>query len=141
MARSIQIAFDARDPGRLAEFWAVALGYQLKPPPEGYESWEAWAVEMNIPEERWNDVAALIDPDGGPRLYFQRVPEGKTAKNRVHLDIKVAVDLPPSERQAAVDAEASRLVEAGATRIGPIEEQGAYWMVMQDPEGNEFCVE
>jgi hypothetical protein len=90
VARGIQVVFDANDPERLAGFWASALGYVAQPPPEGFASWDDWARDAGIPEENWNDARALVDPDGaGPRLFFQRVPEAKTAKNRVHLDVDV----------------------------------------------------
>src|SRR5439155_1057525 len=78
----IHVVIDWADPARLATFWAAALHYKLQDPPEGYASWEAWLREMKIPEEEWNSASAIVDPDGkGPRLYFQRVPEGKVVKN------------------------------------------------------------
>ena len=81
MATSIQIVFDANDPARLADFWALTLGYIIQPPPEGFGSWDDWAQSMGIPEVNWNDARAVVDPDGaGPRLFFQKVPEGKTAE-------------------------------------------------------------
>lgn len=141
MAHRFQVTFDANDPALLAEFWTQALGYIVQPPPPDFDSWDDWARSMDIPEERWNDARALIDPDGNlPRVFIQRVPEGKTAKNRVHLDVAVSVGSPPDERQAVVDAEATRLESLGAVRLGPHEQFGSYWIVMQDPEGNEFCV-
>ncbi len=144
MATAIQVTFDCADPNRLAGFWAEALGYRLQPPPPGYDSWEAWAAEQGIPPEQWNAMSAVVDPDGvGPRLLFQRVPEGKTAKNRVHLDVNVGGGhgTPLEERKERVDAAAARLVAAGATRLRPFEQHGEYWVVMQDPEGNEFCLQ
>ena len=144
MATSIQIVFDANDPARLADFWALTLGYIIQPPPAGFESWDDWAQSMEIPEENWNDARALVDPDGaGPRLFFQKVPEGKTAKNRVHLDVNAGGghETPTEERRIRVDAEAERLVAAGASLIGPMEQRGDYWVVLGDPEGNEFCVQ
>ena len=76
-----QVTFDANDPAGLADFWALALGYEIQPPPRGFDSWDDWATGMGIPEENWNDARALVDPTGeGPRIFFQRVPEGKTAK-------------------------------------------------------------
>ena len=144
MATPIQIVFDANDPARLADFWAQTLGYIMQPPPEGFESWDEWAQSMEIPEENWNDAQALVDPDGtGPRIFFQKVPEGKTAKNRVHLDVNASggPGTPVDERRSRVDAEVERLVEAGASLIGPMEQRGDYWVVLGDPEGNEFCVQ
>jgi Glyoxalase-like domain len=143
MATSVQVVFDCADPDGLARFWAEALGYKLEDPPAGYASWEAWAREQGIPEERWNDASA-VDPDGrGPRLYFQRVPEAKTVKNRVHLDLNVsgAHGAPLTERRGRIDAEVERLLEAGATRLGALEGAGGYVVLMADPEGNEFDVQ
>jgi Glyoxalase-like domain len=91
MYTKIQVAFDAADPPKLAAFWALALGCIPEPPPEGLASWEDFGRSIGMPEERFGDQAAVIDPEGaGPRVYFQRVPEGKTAKYRVHLDVRVA---------------------------------------------------
>jgi hypothetical protein len=97
---------------------------------------------MEIPEERWNDADAIIDPEGaGPRIFFQRVPEGKAAKNRVHLDIAQAPrETPPEERGRLRQLESERLQALGATQVGEYEEMGSAWIVMQDPEGNEFCL-
>jgi len=141
MSAKFQVTFDAHDPRAQAEFWAAALGYIPQPPPDTYDSWEDWARAMEIPEERWNDAGALVDPDGvGPRVFFQRVPEGKTAKNRVHLDVSVGRGLEPEARRSALEVEADRLHAAGATIVRQQEQRGEFWIVMQDPEGNEFCV-
>jgi len=87
MATNIQVVFDCADPARLAEFWAVALGYAPQPPPTGFASWQEWLTAQGVPESEWNSANAVIDRDGkGPRIYFQRVPESKVVKNRVHLD-------------------------------------------------------
>ena len=144
MATGVQVAFDCADPDRLARFWAQALGYKLQDPPAGYTSWEDWAREQGIPEERWNQVSAIVDPDGrGPRLYFQKVPEAKVVKNRVHLDLNVSGGrgTPLAEERRRIDAEVQRLVGAGATRLGTLEESGGYVVNMADPEGNEFDVQ
>jgi Glyoxalase-like domain len=144
MAIGVQVVFDCADPDRLARFWAEALGYKLQDPPPGYATWEQWAREQGIPEERWNDVSAVVDPDGkGPRLFFQRVPEPKTVKNRMHLDLNVGGPrgTPLDERRRSVDAEVERLVGAGATRLRAVEEPGEYFVAMTDPEGNEFDVQ
>lgn len=143
MSHSFQVTFDANDPAGLAAFWAEALGYVIQPPPDGFDSWDEWATAMDIPEENRNDASALVDPGGtGPRIFMQRVPEEKSAKNRVHLDINISGGPGTSldERRSRVGAEAERLVTAGAKRVGPLEQRGEYWVVMQDPEGNEFCV-
>jgi hypothetical protein len=119
MATGVQVAFDCADPDRLARFWAQALGYKLQDPPAGYASWEDWAREQGIPEERWNEVSAIVDPDGrGPRLFFQKVPEAKVVKNRVHLDLNVSGGrgTPLAEERRRIDAEVQRLV--GRARPG-----------------------
>ncbi len=144
MARGIQIVFDAGDPALLAEFWIEALGYVIQPPPPEFDSWDDWARAMEIPEENRNDASAIVDPDGrGPRIFIQRVPEGKTAKNRVHLDVNVGggPGTPLEERRDRVDIEVERLVSLGASVVGPMDLRGEYWVVLQDPEGNEFCVQ
>ncbi|MEU8386069.1 VOC family protein [Streptosporangium sp. NPDC048865] len=140
----IQITFDANDPPSLAAFWADALGYRLQPPPEGFGSWDAWAEAQGIPEERRSNWSAIVDPAGGrPRFYFQRVPEGKAVKNRLHLDITVdgSSGAPLEERRKLVEAEVGRLVALGAAEVCAVEENGEYWTVMTDPEGNEFCLQ
>jgi hypothetical protein len=143
MAYGVQVTFDANDPQRLIEFWSLALGYIEQPPPTGYQSWEEWARLHDIPSETWGDFGALIDPNGfGPRLFFQRVPEQKTAKNRVHLDVNVGAGIPEeAARRRAVDEQVARLEAAGGTKVRALRERGEYWVVMQDPEGNEFCVQ
>jgi catechol 2,3-dioxygenase-like lactoylglutathione lyase family enzyme len=145
MARDVQFTFDCADPAALAAFWAEALGYRQQAPPEGFDSWEQALDAFGVPPERRNDAAAVIDPDGsGPRLFFQRVPEGKQAKNRVHLDVRAAPGLDGDARMAALEAEAERLVSHGATRLQRHEPElplGAGHIVMADPEGNEFCLD
>ena len=145
MYTKIQVTFDAAEPEKLAEFWGLALGYVVEPPPEGFESWEDFAGSAGIPEADWGEVASRIDPAGeGPRLYFQRVPEAKTAKNRVHLDVRAAPGLQGEERMAALEVECERLVALGATRVRrhePSPPMSAGFIVMADPEGNEFCLD
>jgi hypothetical protein len=99
---------------------------------------------MGIPESEWNSASAIVDPDGvAPRIYFQRVPEGKTVKNRVHLDLNVSGPRGTTldERRRRVDAEVDRLVKLGARKSKAMEERGEYWVNMFDPEGNEFDVQ
>jgi hypothetical protein len=145
MAASVQVTFDCGDPGAQARFWADALHYRIPDPPESFASWNEWAAAQGIPRERWNDWSAIEDPDGaGPRLFFQRVPEDKVAKNRMHLDLNVSGPrgTPLEERKVALAAEVARLKALGASDArGPIEENGEYWVRMNDPEGNEFCVQ
>ena len=145
MATSVQLVFDTADPDRQARFWAEALGYELQPSPDGFDSWEAFLRAQGVPEDRWNEASAIVDPDGaGPRIFFQRVPEGKTAKNRMHIDLNVSGGdgLPFDEQKRRVDAEVARLKAFGATdERGAMERDGEYWVRMSDPEGNEFCVQ
>ncbi|MBH0777760.1 VOC family protein [Nocardia bovistercoris] len=145
MALEFQVTFDCGDPAALSEFWAAALGYRLQDPPPGFDSWDAALEAMNIPPERRNDASAVIDPDGvGPRLFFQRVPEGKSAKNRVHLDLRAAVGLSGTERMAALEQACTRLVALGAKRLERYEPAPPLQfghIVMTDPEGNEFCLD
>lgn len=141
MAHQVQVTFDAGDPRRLADFWALALGYVAQPPPPGFGSWEAFAAAMNIPAEKADDVAAVVDPTGaGPRLFFQRVPEGKTAKNRVHLDIQLTGGRRDEASWKLVTEHVDRLLAAGASRLWEVDEPTGRAIVLADPEGNEFCV-
>jgi hypothetical protein len=141
MATTVQMVFDCRDPGTQAEFWAAALGYVVQPPPDGFDSWEDFLRGMGVPEDNWNDRSAVVDPDGRrPRIFLQRVPEPKSVKNRVHLDVQVGAGLPAESRRARVAAEVDRLLGLGATEREVFDEMGEHWVVMQDPEGNEFCV-
>ena len=144
MSVGFQVTFDAADPRGLGGFWAEALGYEEDKPPDGFTDWEDWLRKSGIPEDHWNDAYALSDPEGKlPRIFIQRVPEPKTAKNRVHLDLNVGGGLsrPIEERREKVDSEAHRLAALGATQLRAADERGEYWIVMQDPEGNEFCIQ
>lgn len=153
MSRTIQVTFDAHDPQSLSRFWAEAMGYVNPPPPgrtlepgqDPFDAWHAFLVEAGVPESEWNSASAAEDPDGvGPRLFFQRVPEHKQAKNRVHLDLRAAPGLAGEERMAALEAEAERLVALGASRGArhePSLPMTAGHITMADPEGNEFCLD
>lgn len=142
MATAFQVTFDCANVDRMAKFWAVALGYIEQPPPKGHDSWEAFATAVGIPEFEWDKMSALIDPDGvGPRVLFQKVPEAKAVKNRVHLDVNIAKGVPPEQRHATVQTHVQKLVDAGGERAETIDEHGDYWVVMRDVEGNEFCVQ
>ena len=144
MPADFQVTFDCADPARLAHFWAEALGYKLQDPPEGFVSWEAFLTSIGVPESEWNARNAIVDPEGRrPRIFFQQVPEPKPAKNRLHLDLRRGggPETRPEDRRARIDTEARRLAALGATILHPVEERGEYWVVMQDPEGNEFCVD
>ncbi len=144
MATGVQIVFDCADPDKLADFWAAALHYKKQDPPPGFASWPDFLTARGIPEVEWNSANAVVDPDGvGPRIFFQRVPEGKVVKNRVHLDLNVGGprDTPLKERRRRVDVEVDRLEQLGARRSRTIEERGEYFINMFDPEGNEFDVQ
>jgi len=131
MAIEVQVVIDCADPARLAAFWAKALDYRLEEPPAG------------VPGSDSNPASTLVDPAGtGPRFSFQRVPEPKQVKNRLHVDLNVAGGrrLPAEEREAPLQAEVERLTALGACLVEPVEVRGEYWIVMRDPEGNEFCI-
>ena len=136
----MQIAMDCADPAALAAFWAAALpGYALQEPPPGFDSWPAFLTAQGVPESDFNKASAVVGD--GPRLFFQRVPEPKTAKNRVHLDLHAGggPSVPVAEQQVRVRAEVERLTALGAAFVEERSEMGVVWAVMTDPEGNEFC--
>lgn len=142
MATKIQVVFDCADPDAQAAFWAAALGYIVQPPPEGFADWPAFLTAHGM-ADRLGTASAIVDPDGaGPRVFFQRVPEGKVVKNRVHLDISVTGGprTPLDERRTRVAAEVTRLSGLGARKIREYLEYGEFWIVMADPEDNEFCL-
>jgi hypothetical protein len=144
MATAIQLVIDCADPAHLAEFWAAALGYVSQEPPTGFGSWQEFLAAQGVPESEWNSANAVVDPDRrGPRIFFQRVPEPKTVKNRLHLDLHVGggPGTPIETRRERVNSEVERLQQLGATQVRATERRGEYWIVMQDPEGNEFCVQ
>lgn len=153
MPRDVQITFDAADPIALSRFWAEALHYVIQPPPHrplvpGEDPFDAWAEfldEVGIPADQREAASALVDPDGiRPRVFFQRVPEAKTSKNRVHLDVRAAPGLEGDDRMAALETECERLVALGATRLErhePAPPMSAGFIVLADPEGNEFCLD
>jgi hypothetical protein len=140
MAFDFQVVIDSVAPHELADWWAETLGWPVEQQDEAFiqrmvES--GAASEADTTRHRgalvWRIGAALNSPDPGrPRVLFQQVPEAKTVKNRVHLDVRVG----PDRREAEV----ARLLERGATELwrgaqGPFE-----WVTLADPEGNEFCV-
>jgi Glyoxalase-like domain len=144
MGISIQVVFDCANPPVMARFWAGALGYRLQGPPEPTAEWQAWQDEHGIPEGQRDDASAIVDPDGnGPRIYFQRVPEPKAVKNRLHLDVNAGgpPGTPPPDRRARVDEAVERLVGAGATLVAASTRYDEYCANMLDPEGNEFDVQ
>lgn len=144
------LTIDCADPVRLVAFWTEALGYVPQPPPEGHATWRAYWQEQGVPPEELPVGAAetpesIVDPEGrGPRIWFQRVPEPKSVKNRVHLDLDVGGDrgVPLAVRTERVTAKVERLAAAGATVLEYLDrpEMDYYAVVLRDPEGNEFCV-
>ncbi|MFF3837815.1 VOC family protein [Streptomyces sp. NPDC001930] len=138
--REFQVTFDCADPERVARFWCEVLGYVVPPPPKGFATWEEYGLSQ--PAEERGAWFACTDPSGvGPRLYFQRVPEGKVVKNRVHLDVRVATGLVGEERLAALEAECTRLLALGAVRERLLYDGHDACIGMQDIEGNEFCLD
>ena len=130
-------------PGALGEFWAQALGYVVQSPPDGFATWPDALRSWGVPEEDFNKANAVVDPDGvGPRLFFQRVPEPKAGKNRLHLDVPASdgVGTEVEKKIGQCQVKADELVALGATVVEVVREMGSGWIVMQDPEGNEFCV-
>jgi hypothetical protein len=134
-----QVTFDCFDPHAQAAFWAQVYGSAVE---DHSVLVDQLVAAGHLPaDERivingraaFRDVAACHDPTGTePRLYFQRVPEGKTAKNRVHVDIRVADELK--------EAEVERLVGLGAEHVDVHKDRGPVTYVLRDPEGNEFCL-
>jgi hypothetical protein len=153
MSRHLQITFDAHDPRALSTFWRDVLGYVHPGPPgvtlaqgaDPLQAWDEFLAGLGVPEDQRNSRSAIEDPDGqGPRVFFQQVPEDKGTKNRVHLDVRAAPGLEGEERMAALEQECARLVALGAARLRRFEPDppmGQGWLVMADPEGNEFCLD
>ncbi len=144
MGIGVQITFDSADVDAQARFWAAALDYVLQPPPDGFESWDAFLDSIDVPADQRDIMNAVVDPEGrGPRLLFQKVPEAKAAKNRVHLDVNVGGgrEVPDAERRSRVEAKVDELTGLGAVEVRRAEERGEFWIVMADPEGNEFCLQ
>jgi len=140
--KQFQVTFDCAAPERLARFWCEVLGYVVPPPPEGFDTWHEF--DQALPREQQGSAFACVDPAGlGPRLFFQRVPEGKVVKNRLHLDVRVGTGLIGEERVSTLEVECARLISLGAVRVRLLPAAGhdESCMVMQDVEGNEFCLD
>lgn len=144
MAIPWTVTIDCADATAQAAFWIEALGYAQAPPPEGWSSWEDWIQSFGLSVEELADGAKIEDPAGLlPSIGFLKVPEGKAVKNRLHLDLQVSGGrhLPAEEREPAIRAFADRLVALGASVVDEGDYDGGLdHVVMQDPEGNEFCV-
>jgi len=146
MAVRYQLVVDCADPELMVRFWAAALGYEVEPPPPGFATWDDWRRDIGLPESYLGTGAdSIIDPaGGGPRIWFHALPDTKTVKNRLHLDIHASGgrDLPLEARRQRVDAEARRLCDLGATQTVVMATEGMdhYAVGMRDPEGNEFDI-
>jgi Glyoxalase-like domain len=140
MLTRVDMTMDAADPDRLAEFWKAALGYVDEPPPAPFTDRREWIRSFGeeISDDEPIGAAWLVDPNGiAPRLSILPVPEPKTAKNRLHLDLRVAADTSPGQRRAVLQAEVDRLIAAGASVLWSIDD---HHVTLADPEGNEFCI-
>jgi hypothetical protein len=138
----VQVVIDCADAAAQTAFWCLALGYIEQPPPEGYRSWDEFADAMKMPVERRALFSAAVDPAGiGPRLFFHGVPEAKTVKNRLHLDVNIGGGLRGAEREGVVREHARRLQAAGARLVEERQDEFSWWIVLTDPEGNEFCLQ
>jgi Glyoxalase-like domain len=146
MTVRFQPVIDCAQPERLARFWAAALGYQPEPVPAGFATWDDYWRDVGVPEEELGIGADSITTRTatGPRIWFPVVPEARSVKNRLHLDIHVsggrAVD--SGVRRERVDTEGRRLAALGATTIRVLQQEGLdhYGIAMTDPEGNEFDI-
>ena len=131
MSRRFGVTVDCGDPATLAAFWAAVLGYVEEPPPAGFADWAEYDAAHGITADEAAAGMTIVDPDGdGPRLYFQRVPEAKIAKNRVHLDVR-AGDIAGAVEQATT---------LGGRVIGRSADPADPFVTLADPEGNEFCL-
>ena len=141
MGVPIGLVLDCADPARVGAFWRPALGYVEQAPPEGYASWAAYDAAEGLTSDQIG--YSIVDPDGDrPSIFFQRVPEPKVAKNRLHIDIKLSAGAPrPSaEERRRIEAGVAPLVELGATVLRRNQDPDDWFIVMADPEGNEFCL-
>ena len=142
-AFDLHVVFDCADPDRISRFWMAALGGYDFPfgVPDGFSSWDEWADANGIPEDQRNTGRTLVDKERErPDIFFLQVPEPKAGKNRLHLDIKVAPGLDGADRRQKIEAEADRLVALGATIMTTKDSPDGFHLILQDPEGNEFCL-
>ncbi len=145
MARSWQLTIYCKDAAPQMAFWCEVLGYVEQPVPDGFATWQDALRAFGFPEDRISpdQAGAIVDPDGvGPRIFFHQVPEDKPDQmNRLHLDVQVSAREDSDEvRMEKQDAEVARLERLGATVLRRVEDIGQHWVVLRDPEGNEFCV-
>ena len=138
MLTRIDLTLDCANPQLLATFWKAAAGYVDEPPPKPFATREEWLSQFDDEFDDGMDAAWLHDPTGvAPRLSLLQVPEPKTAKNRLHLDLRLSGDGTPEQRWSRVMVEVARLCAVGAATL---REFTGHHGVMADPEGNEFCV-
>ncbi len=142
-----QLVIDCADPAGLVRFWCAALDYRPVPPPDGFDTWNAFYLSIGVPAEELpadgDAIDRIHDPDGlGSPIWFQVVPEAKTVKNRLHLDLLVGGGrgVPPASRRERVDAKVAGLLAAGASIVRTMDDEHHYGVTLRDPEGNEFCV-
>jgi hypothetical protein len=155
MATEFQVTVDCALPARMVRFWCEALHYVPEPPPVGFDNWYDFLRSIGVPageldaeREEFPDgdlCDSVVDPDGrGPRIWFQKVPEAKQLKNRLHFDLEVGGghQVPVEERRRRIRAEAQRLVAAGARLLRELDTEGLdhFAITLLDPEGNEFCL-
>jgi len=142
MAYEFQVTVDCADPHALADWWAETLGWQVEPSDEAFIRRmvaDGYAADSDTKLHNgvlvWKEGQAIAHPQGlqrAPRLLFQLVPEPKTVKNRVHLDVRIGTD--------DVEATVAGLVARGAEYLHPGRQGPHTWVTLADPEGNEFCV-
>jgi hypothetical protein len=137
MTRRFGVTIDCRHPTSLAQFWCELLGYIEEPPPAGYQSWQDYDLTNGVSSEQADSGCTIIDPEGRlPRIYFQQVPEAKSGKNRVHLDVVAS----GRREWADVTAAADRSVELGGVVVRESGNPDDRFITVTDPEGNEFCL-
>ena len=142
MALDFQVTIDCSAPHELADWWAEALGWQVEPQDEDFIRSmidQGFATDAETTRHRdrlvWASGAAILHPEGtdrAPRILFVQVPEAKTVKNRVHLDLRSSAE--------PTDAERERLLGLGATELWTARQGPTSWVVLADPEGNELCL-
>jgi len=134
----VDLTLDCANPEALAAFWRTAAGYVNEPPPPPFRTRDEWLAQFVDEDDGVMGAAWLHDPTGvAPRLCLLQVPEPKTAKNRLHLDLRVSGSGTPEEKWSRVTVEVARLTAAGGAVVCTFT---GHHVVMIDPEGNEFCV-
>jgi hypothetical protein len=142
MAYDFQVVIDTNDPHTLADWWADALGWRVESQDEAFIRQmieKGYATDDDTTTHRgalvWKAGAAIRHPDGlerAPRVLFQQVPEPKTVKNRVHLDVRVGAD--------NIESVVEKLTAKGAKVLHRGRQGPNWWITIADPEGNELCI-